>query len=73
MLRGIPGDLICEARILLDEHEAAVCVVFLPGSVEHLGLDLVMLGTSLAPRGVQWLVEILYEVRRLTLYKKHLV
>jgi len=73
MLRGILGDPICEAGVVLDEHEAAVCMVFLPGSVEHLGLDLVMLGTGLAPRGVQWLVEILDKVGRLAQGKGHLI
>ena len=67
------GDLICEAGIVPDEHEATVRVVFLPGAVTHLGLDLVMLGARLAPGGVQWLVEILHKVGRLTLYKKQLV
>src|SRR5437899_12844345 len=73
MLRGILGDPICEAGVVLDEHEAAVCMVFLPGSVEHLGLDLVMLGTGLAPRGVKWLVEILDKVGRLAQGKGHLI
>ena len=72
MLRGILGDPICEAGVVLDEHEAAVCMVFLPGSVEHLGLDLVMLDTGIAPRGVKWLVEILDKMGRLALYKKQL-
>ena len=72
MLRGILGDLICEAGVVLDEYEAAVRVIFLPGAVKHLGLDLVMLGAGLAPRGVQGLVEILHKVGRLAQHKGHL-
>src|SRR5206468_10866421 len=42
MLRRLLGNRIREARVILDEYEAAVRVVFLPGTVKHLVLDFVV-------------------------------
>src|SRR5438309_8667590 len=73
MLRGVLRDFVGEAGVILNEHEPTVGMVLLPRAVKHLGLDLVVLGASLAPCGVQWLVEILDKVGRLPLDKEHLV
>src|SRR4030095_7876404 len=56
MLRGLLGNRIRGAGVILDDHEAAVRVVFLPEPVKHLVLDFVVLGAGLAPRAVERLI-----------------
>src|SRR5262249_50684367 len=72
MLRRLLGDLIREAGVVLDEREATVPVLLLPGAVEHAGLDLFVLGTRLTPSRVEGLVEILDEVGGLAHDEEHI-
>src|SRR5215471_16947626 len=62
-----------ETGVVPDEPEATIRVVLLPAVTKHLGLDLGVLGPGLTPCGVQGLIEVLNEVRRLAEGEEHLV
>src|SRR5262249_33224953 len=72
VLGGVLRDLVREARVVPDEREAPVGVLFLPGAVEHLRLDLVVLSPRLTPSRMERLVEVLHEVRGLAHDEEHI-
>src|SRR5262252_5300413 len=72
VLGGVLSDLIGEARVVPDQGEAPVRVLLLPGAVEHLRLDLVVLSSRLTPSRVQGLIEVLHEMGGLAYDEEHI-
>src|SRR5262244_2039809 len=61
-----------EARVVPDQPEATVGMLFLPGAIEHAGFDLLMLSPRLAPTRVEGLVQVLHEVGGLAHDEEHI-
>src|SRR5262249_9033695 len=72
VLGGVLSDLVGEARVIPDQPEASIRVLFLPGAIEHPRFDLIVLRSGLTPARMERLVEVLHEVGGLAHDEEHI-